>query len=111
MLIVVVSDIYRMNKFINLVKEVIKDVDILIYLGDNIEDVEIFERNFNGKVYVVVGNCDYLLKYFKEGIIEVCGKKIFYIYGDLYGVKSLINNIYYKGRELGVDVVLFGYIY
>lgn len=109
MLIAVVSDTHRMNKFINLAKEAIKDADILIHLGDNIEDVEIFERNFNGKVYAVAGNCDYSSKYPKEGIIEVCGKKIFYTHGDSYGVKSSINNIYYKGRELEADIVLFGH--
>ena len=109
MLIAVVSDTHRMNKFINLAKESIKDADILIHLGDNIEDVEILKRNFNGKVYAVAGNCDYSSKYPKEGIIDVCGKKIFYTHGDLYGVKSSINNIYYKGRELGADIVLFGH--
>ena len=48
-------------------------------------------------------------KYPKEGIIEVNRRKIFFTHGDLYGVKSSINNIYYRGRELGVDVVLFGH--
>ena len=48
-----------MGKYVNLAKEVIKDADILIHLGDNIEDVEILEQDFEGKVYIVAGNCDY----------------------------------------------------
>ena len=109
MLIAVVSDTHRMRKYINLAKKVVKQADILIHLGDNIEDVEILEQGFGGEVYAVAGNCDYSSKYPKEGIIEVSGKKIFFTHGDLYGVKSSMNNIYYRGRELSVDVVLFGH--
>ncbi|EHI97371.1 phosphodiesterase, MJ0936 family [Clostridium sp. DL-VIII] len=109
MLIAVVSDTHRITKYIKLAKELIKGADILIHLGDNIEDVQILEDNFNGKVYAVAGNCDYSGKYPKEGIIEVNNRKIFFTHGDLYGVKSSINNIYYRGREVEADVVLFGH--
>jgi hypothetical protein len=109
MLIAVVSDTHRATKYINLAKKLIKDADILIHLGDNIDDVEILESNFKGKVYAVAGNCDYSTKYPKEGIIEEKGRKIFFTHGDLYGVKSSINSIYYRGKELGADIVLFGH--
>lgn len=109
MLIAVVSYTHRMSKYIKLAKEAVKKADILIHLGDNIEDVEMLEKGFDGKVYAVAGNCDYSSKYPKEGILEVNGKKIFFTHGDLYGVKSSINNIYYRGKELEVDVVLFGH--
>ena len=109
MLIAVVSDTHRMIKYINLAKELIKGADILIHLGDNIDDVAILENNFNGKVYAVAGNCDYSSKYPKEAVIEVNGRKIFFTHGDLYGVKRSINSIYYRGRELEVDIVLFGH--
>lgn len=109
MLIAVVSDTHRMTKYINLAKRLIKDVDILIHLGDNIDDAELLENTFKGKVYAVAGNCDYSTKYPKESVIEVNGKKIFFTHGDLYGVKSSMNNIYYRGRELNADIVLFGH--
>lgn len=109
MLVAVISDTHRMGKYINLAKELIKDADILIHLGDNIEDVELLEQGFKGEVYAVAGNCDYSVKYPKETIIEVNGRKIFFTHGDLYRVKSSINNIYYRGKELGVDIVLFGH--
>ena len=109
MLIAVVSDTHRGMKYIKLAKNLIKKADVLIHLGDNIEDVEELENGVNGKVYAVAGNCDYSSKYPKEGIIEVNGRKIFYTHGDLYGVKSSINRIYYKGRELAADIVLFGH--
>lgn len=109
MLIAVVSDTHRGMKYIKLAKDIIKKADILIHLGDNIEDAEVLKQNFDGEVYVVAGNCDYSGKYPKEGIIEVNGRKIFFTHGDLYGVKSTINNIYYRGRELEADIVLFGH--
>ncbi|MDO5518281.1 MAG: metallophosphoesterase [Clostridium sp.] len=109
MLIAVISDTHRVRKYIDLAKNVIKDADILIHLGDNIEDVDLLKDGFDGEVYAVAGNCDFSGKYPKEGMIEVNGRKIFYTHGDLYGVKSSINNIYYRGRELGADVVLFGH--
>lgn len=109
MLIAVVSDTHRITKYIKLTKDLVKNADILIHLGDNIEDAEFLERNFSGKVYAVAGNCDYSAKYPKEGIIEVSGRRIFFTHGDLYGVKSSLNNIYYKGRELEADIVLFGH--
>lgn len=109
MLVAVISDTHRMSKYINLAKELIKDADILIHLGDNIEDVELLKQGFNGEVYAVAGNCDYSGKYPKENIIEINGKKIFFTHGDLYRVKSSIDNIYYRGSELEVDIVLFGH--
>ena len=109
MRIAVISDTHRVNKYINIAKKLIADADILIHLGDNIEDVELLSKGFNGKVYAVAGNCDFSNKYPKEGSIEVNGIKIFYTHGDLYGVKSTLTNIYYRGKELGADIVLFGH--
>ena len=109
MLIAVVSDTHRGMKYIKLAKELIKDADILIHLGDNVDDVEVLEDGFKGKVYAVAGNCDYSAKYAKENIIEVKGWRIFFTHGDLYGVKSSMNSIYYKGKELEADIVLFGH--
>lgn len=109
MLIAVVSDTHRVIKYIDLAKELIEGADVLIHLGDNIDDVEVLERGFEGKVYAVAGNCDYSTKYPKETIIEVNGRKIFFTHGDLYGVKNSLNNIYYRGKELDADIVLFGH--
>lgn len=109
MLIAIISDTHRMDRYINLAKELIKEADILIHLGDNVEDVDILESGFSGEIYVVSGNCDYSNKYPKERIIEINGKKIFFTHGDIYGVKNGLNNIYFKGRELEADIVLFGH--
>ena len=109
MRIVVISDTHKSNKYIDCAKDLIKDADVLIHLGDNVEDIDLLSEGFKGKVYAVAGNCDFTSKYPKEQIIEINRRKIFYTHGDLYGVKSSLTNIYYRGRELGVDIVLFGH--
>jgi len=108
-LIAVVSDTHREDKYVKAVKNLIEDADILIHLGDNIEDAEFLEESFKGEVYIVAGNCDFSRKYPKDKLIEVNNKKIFMTHGDLYGVKMGLNNIYYKGREVEADIVLFGH--
>ena len=37
------------------------------------------------------------------------GKKIFMCHGHRYGVKYSYNSIYYRGKEVGADIVLFGH--
>ena len=109
MLVAVVSDTHRSDSCVKSIKTLIKDADILIHLGDNVEDAEELEREFKGEVYIVAGNCDFSRKYPKDRLIEIEGKKIFMTHGDLYAVKVGLNSIYYKGREIEADIVLFGH--
>lgn len=109
MRIAVISDTHGVSKYIKIANEYIKNSDILIHLGDNIEDVSRIVEGFKGEVYSVRGNCDYNSKYPSEQIIDICGKKIFITHGHNYGVKSSLNNIYYKGKEISADIVLFGH--
>lgn len=109
MLVAVVSDTHRSDLCVKSIKTLIKDADILIHLGDNVEDAEELEREFKGEVYIVAGNCDFSRKYPKDRLIDIEGKKIFMTHGDLYAVKMGLNSIYYKGREIEADIVLFGH--
>ncbi|MBE6051197.1 MAG: metallophosphoesterase [Clostridium sp.] len=109
MKIAVISDTHRDLRYIEAAKKYIRDTDILIHLGDNIDDVQELSKGYKGKVYAVKGNCDYLDSYPSEQIIDVEGKKIFFTHGHNYGVKMSLNNIYYKGKEVGADIVLFGH--
>lgn len=109
MLIAVISDTHRIPTYINLAKDKLQGADILIHLGDNTDDIETLTKGFKGEVYAVKGNCDFSNKYPKEQIIQVCNKKIYFTHGDLFGVKYGMNNIFYKGKEVGADIVLFGH--
>lgn len=109
MRIAVISDTHRDSRYIEAAKKYIKNTDILIHLGDNIDDVKELTEGYKGEVYVVKGNCDYTNSYPSEQIINVEGKKIFFTHGHNYGVKMSLNNIFYKGKEVGADIVLFGH--
>ena len=111
MLIAVISDTHKNSRSIDIAKKHIKETnaEIIIHLGDCIEDVEPLKEEFNGEVYAVEGNCDSLNKYPKEGILEVNGKKIYFTHGDLYGVKHGLDNLRCRGKEVGADIVLFGH--
>lgn len=109
MLIAVVSDTHRSDKHIKLIKDMIKDADVLLHLGDNIDDGEELEKSFSGETYIVAGNCDFTRQYPKDRLLEFNNKKIFMTHGDLYAVKMSLNSIYYEGKEAGADVVVFGH--
>lgn len=109
MIIAVVSDTHRMPRYIELAREEIKEADVLIHLGDNTEDIENLTREFSGEVYGVKGNCDFTNNYPKEQVLELFGNRIFITHGDLYGVKYDMRNIFYKAKELEVDIALFGH--
>lgn len=109
MIIGVMSDTHCIEKYINLAFEKMKNADVILHLGDCSPDIAKFKDKFNGEVYVVDGNCDFKGDYPKERLLEIQNKKIFMAHGDRYGVKNDFNNIYYRGKELGADIVLFGH--
>lgn len=109
MLIAVVSDTHRVQKYIEKAKEYLKEASIIIHLGDNIEDVEYLKEGFKGDIYAVKGNCDFKNTYPMEQVIDIEGIRIFMTHGHNYGVKMSLNNIYYKAKESNVDIVLFGH--
>lgn len=109
MLVAVISDSHNNIKSIEAVKEYISKAEVLLFLGDGEEDLKSITENFKGKVYAVKGNCDVSNKNPQEMIIEIMGKKIFMCHGHRYNVKYEYNSIYYKGREIEADIVLFGH--
>lgn len=109
MLIAVVSDTHNNRSSIKILKNRISSADILLFLGDGENDLKEITEDFNGVVYAVSGNCDMSNKNPEERLIEIEGKKILMCHGHRYNVKYNYNNIYYKGREVGADIVLFGH--
>ena len=102
MLIAVISDSHGNKDSINKIKKKISNADVFLLLGDGTND-------FTGEVFAVRGNCDITGKYPEEQILEIQGKKIFICHGHRYNVKYGYNSIYYRGKEIGADIVLFGH--
>ncbi|MBE6055049.1 MAG: metallophosphoesterase [Clostridium sartagoforme] len=109
MKIAVISDSHYDASSINAIKKHLDNVDIIIHCGDGAPDTRLLEKDFHGEIYAVKGNCDITNEYPSERIIEVMGTKIFVTHGNMYNVKYEYNTIFYKTKEIGADIVLFGH--
>lgn len=109
MKVAIISDSHYVRASVEAVKAHITDVDMVLHCGDGAPDIEKIVEGTKVDYFAVRGNCDFAIEYPTERIIDVCGKKIFMCHGHMYGVKSGYNNIFYKGKEVGADVVLFGH--
>ena len=109
LLIAVISDSHNHRRSVNAVKGYIQKADIIIFLGDGEEDIAEITKDFTGEFYAIKGNCDIKGVYPDEMIIELASKKIFICHGHKYGVKMSYNGLYYKAKEVGADIALFGH--
>jgi putative phosphoesterase len=111
MKIAFIGDTHHNERAIEVASEYINSfkLDIVIHLGDCIEDVKLLEKNFKGEIYAVAGNCDFSNIYPKENTLIINGVKIFFTHGDLYNVKNTMNSIAIKAESIGADIVLFGH--
>ncbi|MDP4182854.1 MAG: metallophosphoesterase [Bacillota bacterium] len=88
----------------------VKDIDIIIHLGDFVKDIQKLSDMIKGPKYeFVLGNNDWSREFPSEKLIEVEGKKIFITHGHLYNVKNDYTKIIQKGVSLGADAVFFGH--
>lgn len=109
MKIVIVSDTHGNNK--EVLVSILEDEkpDLLIHLGDYVEDGEKISKILEVPSVIVKGNGDFRSNYPEDRVIEVEGKKIFLTHGHRYDVRYSIDKIYYRALELGADIVLFGH--
>lgn len=114
MKILVVSDTHRE---VEALREVVsrnqQGLDLVIHLGDCIDDIEIVMRDYRQIACLsVLGNCDYHTfsmnaKY--EGSFSAEGRRIFYCHGHKYSVKTTTSAIVSNAKLKGCDIVLFGH--
>ena len=82
----------------------------VIHLGDNSNDMIRFKHtNPHLNFYDASGVNDPSSAQGIEQVIEIAGKKIFITHGHNYGVKTGLENIIYKAREIKVDACFFGH--
>lgn len=111
MLIGVLSDTHRCGWAIEkaVKKLMLNDIDMLIHLGDNVQDVIEIEKHFKGKIINVKGNCDSLVSMPSERIEVIENKKFFITHGNKYEVKHTTSYLKEKASEIQADVVLYGH--
>jgi putative phosphoesterase len=109
MRIVVISDTHGHNKEIIEALSSTDRPDLLIHLGDHVEDGEKISKIFELPIIIVKGNGDYGSSYKEDALVELAGKKFFITHGHKYRVSRSLDNLYYRALELGADIVLFGH--
>lgn len=109
MRIIVISDTHRHN--LDLMEEIIEiqKPDLILHLGDNVEDGEYLSEKSGIETIIVRGNGDYDPDYPFDRVVDVAGKRIFMTHGHRYSVRDGFMSLYYKGLEVHADVVLYGH--
>lgn len=109
MKVLIVSDSHGKNTHLNKVLDKEKDIEVFLHLGD-LEGSEHFIETFVPcRIEMVSGNNDYFTEVDREKIIELGGYKIFMTHGHRYGVNFGTEDLKEAGRNLGVDIVMFGH--
>ncbi|MEG2053555.1 MAG: YfcE family phosphodiesterase [Oscillospiraceae bacterium] len=86
------------------------DMNALVFLGDGETDIEDIQNAYPTlRVYAVGGNCDRRGYYPDESLAVFGGKLVFYTHGSTYGVKRGLDEIKYRARQAGAEVLLFGH--
>jgi uncharacterized protein len=73
----VISDTHRYIRVIGKIMNLFRDVDLIIHLGDNVQDVHAIEKLYKGRIINVRGNCDFAVNTPSERIETIENKKNF----------------------------------
>lgn len=109
MKIAVISDTHGMNKDIIEALVSMDKPDMLIHLGDYVEDGEKISKILGIPITIVKGNGDHDSKYNDFELLDINGKKLFLTHGHRDNVVRSLDNLYYKAMETGADVALYGH--
>lgn len=106
----VMSDSHGNLKAVKQAADEMGQVDVIIHLGDFVEDALYLRTITNTPVHILKGNLD---SFADEGSMSLettlGGYKFFASHGHKYGVKNNLDRIYYAGREKNAQVVLYGH--
>lgn len=108
MRIAVISDTHGDGIALNRALELVGAVDVVLHLGDHGADLSALE-NAVPEMYAVRGNSDPVKNLPEELLLSFCGHAIFLCHGHRYSVKQGLSRLYYRGLEMGADIVLFGH--
>lgn len=111
MRIVVTSDSHkRQGNLLDIFEKHLSNTDLFINLGDGEDDIDnVLMLYPDIKLERVAGNCDFYSNLPLSKTINVCGKKIFFTHGHLFGVKHGYDVIAEHAKQTGADICLFGH--
>lgn len=112
MRILVVSDTHgRFGALYNVIQSQ-PNAEVVIHLGDVIDDLERIRPDFPDRMMVCVpGNCDFFLRNRPPEFdtLRVEGKTIFFTHGHIYHVKRGDELLEQAARSRNADICLFGH--
>lgn len=109
MRIYVISDTHgRTDKAVEIYKT-LRDIDLIVHLGDYWNDAQIIKNRLNAPLIGVKGNMDG--SFTREGyhILETDFGQIFLAHGHMENVKYGLENIVYKAKSLQCVAAFFGH--
>jgi len=82
----------------------------VIFLGDNVRDIEkVAALHPHLPYYFVAGNCDFMSKAPNEACVELGGVKIYICHGHRHGVKSGLGHLAEFARQIGAQAAFYGH--
>jgi len=105
----VLSDTHRDLNLARTALEQMGEIDLLLHAGDHYNDALVLAEEFGLVTKAVIGNCDHSLSKPKEEILELEGYKILLTHGHRYGVKFGLQRLYFRGLEVGANIIVFGH--
>lgn len=83
--------------------------EMLIHLGDDINDALTIDLIIDIPIIKVPGNCDHRATEPRELLETICGKIFFITHGDILRVKTGLERLVERTKELKASVALFGH--
>ena len=84
-------------------------IDLVVHLGDGIEDARIVESISGHPVIRVPGNCDLGAQGEREILTTLADRITLITHGDRYSVKAGLTRLQIRAEELKANVVLYGH--
>ena len=110
MRILVVSDSHDDPYTLGRIIRIQTTAEVVVFLGDGARDIDECRKYLENKHLIQVrGNRDSLTDAEVNVVQTIEGKKYFITHGYLENVKFGIDNLIYKGQELGADIILYGH--
>ena len=105
---VILSDSHGKRSAIDKISHLFAENDYIVHLGDGAGDMREVSKAYPDKTYVLKGNCDFSAA-LDECVIEAEGISVLCCHGHRYGVKTCLDRLAYRAKELGCSVALYGH--
>ena len=110
MKVLIFSDSHNTTYYMTKIIEIYKNqIDVIIHLGDCVEDLDIIKEDYKIPVYQVKGNNDRFDFYPLSQIASICGVKFYLTHGHKERVYYDIDTIFMNAVREECSIALFGH--